>query len=206
MIYINGDSHSYGYGLDSNKRFGNLVAEHFDQKCINQSLIGASNDYILRTSRRYLQKFRPNLVIIGWSTWEREEWEHQGQYYNVNSSGYNSLPVELQDRYKIWIADQNETSLQIKSDHWHREIWQWHCELKQKNISHVFFNCMYNFFNAQPQDWNRCYIEPYQNDYSYYWYLKKRGYQTDECYHYRADGHACWAEFLIKYIKENQLL
>lgn len=201
MIYFNGDSHTYGIDLDPMQRFSDLVARHFNHTLVNDAMIGASNTRILRTTRQYLKMNRPNLVVIGWTTWEREEWEYQGQYFNVNSSGYHGLPEELELRYKTWVSNQNEDSLKIKSDYWHNQIYNFHCELLENNQPHLFFNCMYNFFDAIPQDWSQCYIDPYDNNSSYYWYLNQLGYKTDEWYHYQADGHCAWAKLLIDKIK-----
>ncbi len=35
---------------------------------------------------------------------------------------------------------------------------------------------------------------------------KNKGLCPDEWYHYEADGHKVWAEFLINYITENKLI
>ena len=45
---------------------------------------------------------KPDLVIIGWSTWEREEWLHEGTYYQVTASGTDDVPPELHSKYKKW--------------------------------------------------------------------------------------------------------
>jgi hypothetical protein len=155
MIYFNGDSHTCGIGLDSSQRFSDLVARHFDHPLVNDAKIGASNSRIIRTTKQYLKTNTPDLVIIGWSSWEREEWEYLGQYYDVNSSGHDVLPKELELQYKSWVLEQNEDSLKIKSDYWHNQIYNFHCELLENKQPHLFFNCMYNFFDANIQDWHR---------------------------------------------------
>lgn len=207
-LYVNGDSHSYGINLDDSDKFATLVATYFDLPIQNHAHVGASNARILRTTREYLQQGNtPALIIIGWSTWEREEWLHNGTYYNVNSSGHDALPDALADRYKDWVVEQTQTTLETKSQYWHNEIHQLHSELTQQNIPHVFFNCMYNFFNCDPhKEWNNNYVGPYDNELSFYWYLKNHGYATDEWYHYGADGNQIWANVLIEYIKQHKLL
>ena len=85
MIYFNGDSHTYGIDLDPAQRFSNLVAQQFDRLLVNDAKVGASNTRIIRTTKQYLENNKPDLLVIGWTTWEREEWEYQGQYYDVNS-------------------------------------------------------------------------------------------------------------------------
>jgi hypothetical protein len=208
ILYVNGDSHSHGNNVKNRtKTFASLLSHALDFELVNSSNSGASNDRIIRTTRDYLADNQPDLVVIGWSTWEREEWEHLGQYYNVNSSGHDQLPDVLITKYKQWVIEQTPETLVGKSQHTHEKIYKLHCELTEKQIPHVFFNCMYNFFEITNQlNWNHSYIGPYENDASYYWYLKKRNFATDDWYHYGEDGHKAWANFLIKYIEENKIL
>lgn len=201
MIYFNGDSHTHGLGVDTGQRFSDLVSQHFNQSMFNDAKPRASNNRILRTSREYLNANTPDFVVIGWSTWEREEWEFQGNYYDVNSSGHDVLPVELREKYKHWVTHQNEDTLKIKSNIWHNAIYNFHLELLERNQPHLFFNCMYNFFDAVEQNWNDCHVDPYNTKNSYYWYLNELGYKTDAWYHYGADGHQAWAKVLIDRIK-----
>jgi hypothetical protein len=161
----------------------------------------------MRTTREYLDNNVPDLIMIGWTTWEREEWQHLGQYYNVNSSGHDPLPTDLQQLYKNWVIEQTPATLFAKSQYWHNEIFKLHSELVQKNIRHVFFNCMYNFFQTDnQQDWAANFIGPYDNNSSYYWWLTQQGFQADSWYHFGADGHRAWATRLINYIQEHNIV
>ena len=202
LLYANGDSHTapdFGYI--------NIVAQKFDCNLINQAQIGSSNASILRRTREYLKHTTPDFIIIGWSTWEREEWYHNDRYYTVTASGTNSVPEELANKYKQWVTEQTSDRQSEKSVEWHEYIYSFHLELEQKNIRHLFFNCMYDFIRKnQTYNWNSAYVEPYDKDQSFYWYLKNKGLRPDEWYHYEADGHKVWAEFLIDYIRENKLL
>ena len=66
---------------------------------------------------------------------------------------------------------------------------------------------MYDFVRkSNSYNWNNRYIDPYNKDKSYYWYLKNNGFKSDEWYHYKEDGHVEWAQLLINHIKENKLL
>ena len=204
---MNGDSHSAGAGVPMYNSFAHIVAQKVNMRLENQSTSGASNQKIIRTTRNYLENNRPDFVLIGWSTWEREEWLHNNQYYQINSSGDAQLPLELQNHYKDWVTKQNSDTRDNKSQHWHQQIYQLHLELKEQNIQHLFFNCMYNFFKISKKlEWNNNYVDPYDNESSYYWYLKNKNYTADSWYHYGADGHSAWAEFLINYIKKYKLL
>lgn len=206
-LYVNGDSHSYGINVDPKKTFAQHIANKFNLNLVNHSKIGASNQRIIRTTQEYLKNNTPNLILIGWSTWEREEWLYNEKYYDVNSSGHDTIPTDLENQYKVWVTEQTGDSLNIKSQKWHQEIYQLHTELQEKKIPHLFFNCMYNFFNITDyKNWNNCYIDPYNNDYSYYWFLKNLGYKTDNWYHYADDGHLAWSNILIKHIETYDII
>ena len=208
ILYVNGDSHSQGMGVHLHESYPVIVAKEFGLDIVNEAQTGASNARILRTSKEYLASQQtPDLVIIGWSTWEREEWQYENTYFNVNSSGHDPLPKILEHSYKKWVIEQTPEMLNKKSSHWHKEIFQFHKELLQKNIKHIFFNCMYNFFQIEDKlDWDMNFIGPYDNDSSYYWWLTQQGYESDKWYHFRASGHQAWGDRLISYIKEHKLL
>jgi len=207
ILYVNGDSHSHGMRLHPNEKFSSIVADAIGYDVVNVAQGGASNARIMRTTREYLNNNVPELILIGWTTWEREEWLYQGQYYNVNSSGHDPLPAELQQLYKHWVIELTADTLHAKSQHWHNEIFKLHLELVQQNIKHVFFNCMYNFFQTDnQQDWTTNFIGPYDNDSSYYWWLTQQGFQADSWYHFSADGHRAWATRLIDYIREHNIV
>jgi hypothetical protein len=205
-ILFNGDSHTVGSNTTISDRFSNLVASAFDADNVNLAKVGGSNTRILRTTQEYINNNSVDLIVIGWTTWEREEWEYHSKYYDVNSSGHDVLPVELTDKYKNWVVKQTPETLISKSQKWHETIYNFHLELEQKNIKHLFFNCMYNFFQPLNEyNWSNQYIGPYDNNSSYYWNLKNQGIDADSWYHYGADGHAVWAKLLINYIKEHKL-
>ena len=208
ILYVNGDSHSQGMGVHLHESYPVIVAKEFGLDIVNEAQTGASNARILRTSKEYLASQQtPDLIVIGWSTWEREEWQYENTYFNVNSSGHDPLPKILEHSYKKWVIEQTPEMLNKKSSHWHKEIFQFHKELLQKNIKHVFFNCMYNFFQIKDKlDWDINFIGPYDNDSSYYWWLTQQGYESDKWYHFRASGHQAWGDRLISYIKEHKLL
>lgn len=199
LLYANGDSHTAPWS------YIDIVGKNFGAQYVNQAVNGNSNASIIRRTRDYLRHTTPDLIIIGWSTWEREEWQHQDKYYNVNSSGHDILPDALQSKYKKWVATQTQQTLIDKSKYWHTKIFEFHQEIK--TIPHVFFNCMYDFFNVSMQyKWGKFFIGPYNNDESYYHWLKAQGCKANPWYHYEEDGHRLWADKLIDYIKDNNIV
>ena len=199
LLYANGDSHTSSWS------YIDVIGENFGTEFVNQAIVGSSNASIIRRTRDYLKHTTPNLIIIGWSTWEREEWHHNNKYYNVSSSGHDGLPDQLQSKYKKWVTAQTQEELIKKSKHWHTKIFEFHQELGA--IPHVFFNCMYNFLNTSYEyPWGKCFIGPYDNDQSYYHWLKAQGCEADEWYHYKEDGHRLWASKIMNYIKSNHII
>jgi hypothetical protein len=196
-IFFNGDSHTIGTGVPTKDTFAEIVASNFSAECVNHAKEGASNARILRTTHAYLFNEQPDLVVIGWSSWEREEWQYLGNYYDVNSSGHHALPEPLADLYKKWVTEQDDRMIEHKSVYWHAHIFKLHLDLLKRQIPHVFFNCMYDFKGIGKEFiWGSNYIGPYDSNSSYYWYLKNAGYIADEWYHYAADGHKAWADVL----------
>jgi len=208
VIYVNGDSNTAGAELDKTaKNFCELVAEKYNVKLVNQAISGASNDYILRTSCEFIEQFNPKLVIIGWTTWEREEWLYNNQYVQINAS-CNFLDSDLKQRYKDWVLANTQDKMILKGQEWHRKIYQFHNQLNSLDIPHIFFHSYFSFFvdKDNEQDWNTNFISPYNHEASYFWTLKNQGYIPTKSLHFGADGHAAWAKLLIDYIDKNAYL
>ena len=231
ILYVNGDSHTaaaeavnpHAFAEDDSELFymgrvphpANLAVSW--GKKLSQTLkasfhcgaeSASSNQRILRTTRDWLNQPRTQdvLVIIQWSTWEREEWLHSGTYYQVNASGTDHVPNELGQRYKEFVTSVN---WQQCTEHWHNEIWKFHKELQESNVSHVFFNGNTSFEKIHnQQDWGVSYINPYQNSGTYTSVLQQNGIQTvmPKSWHFGDDGHSFWANYMLQYILHNNLI
>jgi len=236
IVYVNGDSHSAGaeavnsfcfaeddplyYGLGrqphpDNERvsYGCLLANHLFAVLHCNAESASSNSRIIRTTRDYLATMdKPDIVIIGWATWEREEWLHDGTYYQVTASGYDAVPKELETRYKEWVinqADSNVINQQTISAH--DTIYQFHKELEEQEVKHIFFSTYHSFANiknlqhlgAKVQDWGTSYIDPYNDSMTYYNFLTGRGYPTatPTSYHLGTAGHEAWADYLLPLVQ-----
>lgn len=235
ILYVNGDSHTaaaeavnpYAFAEDDPnlthlKRlphpdnlqvsWGRVLADIIKAgfKCDAES--AASNTRILRTTRDWLAQAplanTQVMVIIQWSTWEREEWLIDGEYYQVNGSGIDQVPAGWEDRYKQWIVDIDWANVTKKA---HEQIWQLHQELEDLKIPHIFFNGNNNFKKIpehQRHDWGGSYIMPYTISGTYDHWLKSQGHQTvsPDSWHFGREAHAAWARFMLQYIIQNQLL
>lgn len=212
ILYVNGDSHSAGAECkDLTKSWPQTLAKHLGFKLINESKSGASNPRIMRTASQSLSTVNRNtFVVIGWTSWEREEWLHNEQYYDVNSGGHDILPIELQARYRHWVTEQDPNQQSLKSQAMHGQIHRLHRSLKERHIPHLFFNAVmpfqHNLLDPMHKDWDKSYLGPYDNDLSYFWYLKNHGWKSTKNYHYTDDAQWVWADLLYKHIRENNLL
>jgi len=212
ILYVNGDSNSAGSECqDLKKSWPQTLADRLGSTLINDAKDGASNPRIMRTASQALANADKNtLVVIGWTSWEREEWIYRNQYYDVNSGGHDTLPVELQERYKQWVAEQSPDQQSIKSRNMHDQIHRLHRSFKERKIPHVFFNALmpfqHNLLDPVHKDWHKCYMGPYDNDSSYHWYLKNHGWKPTKNNHYTDEAQQVWADVLYNYIQENKLL
>jgi hypothetical protein len=168
----------------------------------------SSNDRIIRTTHDWIannpDKLNNTFMVIQWTTWEREEWLHKGTWYQVNASGVDWVPKELQQQYQQFVID---VDWEIKTQQCHEKIWALHTELQNLNIPHLFYSGHSTFSDIQNcHDWGISYLEPYNRSGSYNAILQQNGHVPTEWYHFDAKGHCFWAEYLLQYIKQNNLV
>jgi len=228
VLYVNGDSHTAGAEAVNPHAFAeddpnyeylkrlphpDNLAVSWGKKLSNTLKMGfhcdaesaASNDRIIRTTKKYLENHKDVFVIIQWSTWEREEWLIDDTYYQINASGIDIVPESHQQKYKEYVANVNWQTKTIEA---HAKIIEMHGYLKDRNIPHIFFNGNNNFSKiTEKYDWGTHYIQPYDK-FSFNDYLIKEGVQTvmPGSYHFGEDGHKKWASFMTKYIIKNNLI
>lgn len=227
-LYVNGDSHSAGaeavnahaFAEDDAQYFYLGRAPHPDNAAVawptvlartlkavlhNDSESASSNQRILRTAQQWLganQRWLPETVmIIQWSTWERQEWLIDGTYYQINASGQDHVPATHQERYREYIASVDWHTC---TTGWHDEIWAWHLELEQLGVRHIFFNGNSDFSairSKQRRSWDTSYIAPYDPGLTYNAWCKSHGFQTvtPKSWHFGQDAHAGWAHHVLQY-------
>lgn len=218
ILYVNGDSHSAGAeavnkhafacddSLYSNlgrqphpdnlqASYGCLIANELNAVLDCDAESASSNTRILRTTREYLKTTSPDAIIIGWSTWEREEVVIDNKVYQFSAGcDGQDWPAKVVERYNNWVHD---VDWHMATEQAHRNIHQLHLELMDKNIPHFFFNC-YNDFHTMPKlDWHGSYLEPYNREMTYWKWLTKQGYQSNDRFHFGADAHQEWAKFIL---------
>ena len=232
ILYVNGCSHTAAaeavvsdcFAVDDGKAgidrrphpknleasYATIVANELGAKLVCDAQSGGSNSRILRTTREWIQnnsdKLVDTVIVLQWTTWEREEWLHNGTWYQVNASGVDWVPEELKQRYKEYIVD---IDWGIKTQQAHEDIWQLHQELLSKKIRHLFFSGHSTFSDIYNRyDWGRYYMDPYIRESSYHNWLAQNGgvYANAKSYHFDAKSHRLWAQYLLQYIHTNQIL
>ena len=234
ITYVNGDSHTaaaeavnqHAFAEDDPQLFylgraphpanlavswGRVLADTLKStfKCDAES--ASSNARILRTARAWAtshQHRRDQIMIIQWSTWERTEWIIDGCEYQINASGIDHVPESHQDRYRRWIADIDWQAVTMAA---HRDIWQFHQELQDLDIPHLFFNGNNHFENIvaeQRKDWGSSYLAPYDAAGTFSQWLLNHGHDTvaPNSWHFGRSAHAAWARFVLQYCIENQMV
>ena len=235
MLYVNGDSHTAGAEATNQHAFaeddpnlemlgrlphpdnvkvswGKKLSELIKYSFFCDAESAASNTRIIRTTKDWIENTKTPydelLVIIGWSTWEREEWLVDNEYYQIGASGIDDVPDSHKDKYKEFVSN---VDWKQKTYEAYENIKKLHNWLENLKIKHIFFNCNNNFKKIKEKDrmnWGYNYISPYTDNGTYDAYLDSNGYDkvTHNSWHYGADAHAAWARFLLKYIVENKII
>lgn len=232
ILYVNGDSHTaaaeavnpHAFAEDDSNLFymgraphpanlavswGKLLSETLKTSFHCGAESASSNARIIRTTRQWLSQqnsYNDILIIIQWSTWEREEWLHNGTYLQVGASGTDHVPPSLIEKYKEFVINTNWQSKTIEA---HDQIWSLHCELLEQNIPHIFFNGNNDFAKiTDTKNWGANYIGPYDANMTYNNVLKNNGINTvtPNSWHFGRDGHSFWYRFMLNYIIQNHFI
>ena len=234
ILYVNGDSHTaaaeavnvHAFAEDDSQYFYLGRAPHPDNLSVSWGRLlslalqagfhcgaesASSNSRIMRTTREWLSTIQNQneiLIIIQWSTWEREEWydEESKQYFQVNASGIDQVPQAWQEKYRQYIMG---IDWQAKTQEAHDEIWVFHKELEAQGIKHIFFNGNNDFSKIKNQQvWDMCYVAPYEPSMTFDAIVRKQGIETvaPNSYHFGKDAHSFFNRFMLKYIITNKFI
>lgn len=235
ILYTNGDSHTAGAEAanpcafaEDDSRFIHLgrlphpenvkvawpakLGELLKMTVFNHAESASSNDRIIRTTRNWLDQTQHNKIfaIIQWSTWERKEWYYQDRYYQITASGTDSVPDDLQEQYKKFIADV-DWGKEVRESH--EKIWQFHLELQDRKIPHLFFNGNWIFKSdwikpEHQKSWGNSYLGPYDQSLTFSDWLKLQGFRTvnPKSWHFGKDAHQKWAQHVLQYMHHNKMV
>jgi len=218
MLYVNGDSNSAGAEMKNvNDCYANQLAQLLNATIVNNSYSGASNDRILRTTYKYLENNIPDLLVIGWTSSEREDWFIQNEYKSVNSFHVNTLDLERMPEWKEWSENKagwlsNDYSYEKQLvKFWNSKIFNFHLELNYCKIPHFFFNAIYSFNVFGPvyeYPWGNAFYQPYNKNSAMIRWASAQGYEeiTPGKSHFEKEAHSKWANVIYKHIKDNNLI
>ena len=223
ILYVNGDSHSaaaeaavpYCFAEDDSLYYALGRIPHPENEKVSYGCnianqlyailhcdaeSASSNTRIIRTTKKYIRdEGRPDAIIIGWSTWEREEWLYEDIYWQVNAGGVGrDWPEEIKERYKDYILNLDWAGSEKNA---HNDIYQLHTELMDLEIPHLFFNT-FNHFTMEQKDWHNSYLDPYDPKKTYWQWLTDAGFRSNQSYHFDAKAHEKWAEYLIPHLTQ----
>jgi hypothetical protein len=234
ILYVNGCSHSaaaeaavphawacddgdlWGTGTEPHPAnlavsYGKHLADALGAELICQASSGGSNDRTIRTTLDWVDnnsdKLQDTFMVLQWTTWEREEWLYKDKWYQVNASGADTVPPELEERYKHYVVTVDWDSKTLDA---HDKIWTMHTYLKDRGIRHVFFNgnSAFGDFDKTRQNWGLNYIDPYFPQKTYNAVLINNGFEyvNSQSYHFGVDAHCFWGKYMLQYINDNNLL
>jgi hypothetical protein len=205
LSYLGRTPHPANLAVSWGRRLSETLKAGFH--CSAES--ASSNARILRTTRDWLYQqvtYDDVIMIIQWSTWEREEWLYNGVYYQVGASGTDSVPPEAAERYREYIVniDWKQKTLQA-----HNDIWNLHKELSDREIRHIFFNGNTDFSQITDQkEWGPAFIGPYDTAQTFSALIQAQGIPTvtPNSWHFDKRGHDFWHKYLVNYMIENQYI
>ena len=221
LIYFNGDSNTSGMELDdpSTQSFSAHLSRKLNANYINHSVPGGSNEMIFRTTYQYLdqckqQNTRPDLIIIGWTESCREDWFVDGKYMSIDSLGINR-PVDSEARYQDYFRrTRNMNYRHHVFQFYNAKIFDFHLELQNLGIPHLFFNAIECFNRWEHSDdlvhrfdWGKNFYHPYNQEFAMRHYAIARDYEeiTPGWHHFKENFQIVWADLLHEHIISNQL-
>lgn len=230
-IYFNGDSNTAATELPSVEcGYAYKLAKKLGADSIrNDSYAGCSNMRIIKTTESYLRecdaiKSYPDFMIIGWTSYEREEWwsDEMNEPISLNTHIFAFDEIKSTPRYQYWFnyqAMDNHYSIQM-AKFYNTQIHNLHLELKNRKISHLFFPAIqsFSYFEARIDhkdfarvfrlDWHDNFLNAYDENFSMINWIEDRGFQeiTPKQAHYPEPAQEAWADYLEKYIREKALV
>ena len=205
ILYVNGDSHSVGHSVVQEmgmahedlryaaikyaphpdnlpSSYGYLIAEKLDWPLVCQGFSGGSADRCIRVTRQFLfQTYKKVFVLIGWPSFDREEWYFQNRWWPITKGDADRYPTELHTKFKNWLVNFDLPDVRARRVKYiTKQIDDFHLWLTDQQIPHLFFNTV----DQQPN------VDTYRD------WLINNHIQPDQWDHFRADGHTAWAEYL----------
>ena len=216
MILAIGDSNVYpactesGQPVDGN----NMVPEFarlMDQPFTCWGKNGASN-YWIETHLDYFlaDKSFPTdtLLLIGWTSFEREEWPWLYNNISVCGGPDFGMPEPMKARFNQWKEKLTGDYYRKMTQFWHDRIYDIHLDLRERGIRHLFWTTYNNFKEiTNQQEWHSSFFQPYEENGCMSRYLESNGITAIEHdqWHYGPEAHKMWATALYNHAQSNSL-
>lgn len=220
MIYFDGGSHVYGSELSdpSTQSMAAHLGTMYNATVVNRALEDSSNNQILQRTQSLISQCKqnnawPDLIVIGFTEWHREDWFVDGSYCSSNSlkSQYPEQFGSQRQKYYIDYLSKNSDFIGAMSKYYNNVIYNLHTELFYFGVPHLFFNCALSLRCDREMitfDWAEFYLKPYQITFNYCNWCRYQGYNeiTPGKFHYGSDANRAWAELLYNHIQQHNLL
>ena len=143
MLFTNGCSFTEGYDLpDFTCSWPHQLAELCESPVTNLALGGASNDRITRTTKEWLCTNSADLIVIGWTQYDRNELSHhKGLYVRCHGSvclpESDHVPDDADTIHKNWLLYNHNLWLNYRN--WLYDVLFWQKFFSQTKQKYVFF-------------------------------------------------------------------
>jgi hypothetical protein len=214
LILAIGDSNVYPACTESDQPIdGNNMVPEFSRlmdqpfRCWGKN--GASN-YWIETHLEYFladrSSFDRPFLLIGWTSFEREEWPWLYNNISVCGGPDFGMPEPMKAKFNQWKNKLNGDYYRDRAQFWHDCIYQIHLNLQKLDIPHLFWTTYINFKEiANQQDWHGSFFQPYEENGCMSRFLESQGVRSieNDPWHYGPEAHATWAQALYNYSQEN---
>jgi len=216
MILAIGDSNVYPACTESDQPIDqtNTVPVFADQlsqpfRCWGKN--GASN-YWIQTHVEYFlsdETWSPDtFLLIGWTSWEREEWPWLYSNISVCGGPDFGVPAAMKARYEQWKSTLTRDYMHACLEIWHERIYQVHEQLHERGVPHLFWTTYDNFKDLEDhRNWHGAFYRPYDPYGCMSKWFEANNVQAvaGDPFHYGVDGHQAWGVELANYAKTNLL-
>lgn len=233
ILYVNGDSHSaaaqatndYSFANDDFAKvalgtkphpanlaisYGMHLSKFLKLALICDAESGTSNERILRTSKEFIDKqddTRNLFIVIGWTHCSKTEFidTETGETLQADMLYPNSVPKKFEKEFRRQIVKRD---LKNRTIDWHNKIYDFHRELVDNDIKHLFFNSVSTFESIakdDQKDWKGHFMHPYKHNFCYVDMLDKAGFGSNELNNFNADAHFFWAKYLYNWLTDQNL-
>ena len=126
MIYTVGDSFTYGQELPNpqEQAWPVLLANKLNKNLVNEGRGGAGNDFIVKKTIQAVSKYKPELVVIAWTSFGRKEFaDEHGPYTVCPGSGKSVFGSDPKLSYRIDLVKYITL--------YNNELYEYRCWLRQ---------------------------------------------------------------------------